>query len=89
MRLVDIVLLTGSMCISPVEQKPSETVAYKVPCAVLIYVPDANPFKRVQEANVVNVDSVPGVKKRKTSRLCGAKTAVWYVKNNKRRYRCR
>lgn len=92
MRLVDIIILTGAACVSPVESVPGGTVAYKTPCAVLIYVPDANPFKAAQEQNAITVAPPPKAKakKRKVSRLCGAKTAVWYVnKNNKRRYRCR
>ena len=84
MTLIDIVLFTGAACISPIDEHPQVTVAYKTPCAEVIYLPVANPFKVAQEQNVITV-----ITPKKTSRLCGAKTAVWYVKNNKRRYRCR
>ena len=36
MKLVEIVVLVGSQCVSPVQQTPHVTVAYKVPCAVVI-----------------------------------------------------
>lgn len=37
MRLVEVVVLVGSQCVSPVQQTPHATVASKVPCAVVIH----------------------------------------------------
>lgn len=84
MMLVGIILLSGAECISPVSIQSKMTVAYQVPCANVVYEHVGNPFKSVQEQNVISV-----VPPKKASKLCGAKTAVWYVKNNKRRYRCK
>ena len=36
MNLVEVVILLGAQCLSPMEQGPGLTVVGKVPCAVLI-----------------------------------------------------
>jgi hypothetical protein len=37
MKLVEVVVLVGAQCVSPVQHAPHMTVAGKVPCAVLIH----------------------------------------------------
>lgn len=40
MTLIEVVLLTGLHCVSPVEEARSATIAGKVPCAVVIRMDD-------------------------------------------------
>ena len=54
-NILAIVILSGASCISPVEQSDAlkVTVVGKVPCAVVIREPVANPFKAAQEPNTI------------------------------------
>lgn len=85
-QLLGIVFFTGAVCISPVDVVERQTIVHRVPCAEPVRAPLANPFKLAQEQNVVTLP--PPSKPTKASR-CGAKKTVWFVKNGKRRYRCR
>lgn len=61
-----VVILTSASCVSPVEQSDAlkVTVVGKVPCAVVIRNPVTNPFKIVQEPNVISAAApVPVVQK--------------------------
>lgn len=63
--ILAVVILTGSTCISPVEQSDAlkVTVVGKVPCAVVFRNPVTNPFKIVQEPNVISAAAGPVVQK--------------------------
>lgn len=54
-NILAIVILSGASCISPVEQSDvlKVTVVGKVPCAVVIREPVANPFKAAQQSNTI------------------------------------
>lgn len=54
-NILAIVILSGASCVSPIETSDAlrVTMASKVPCAVLIREPIANPFKAAQEPNTV------------------------------------
>lgn len=54
-NILGIVILSGASCISPVEQSDAlkMTVVKKVPCAVVIRAPIANPFKAAQQPNTI------------------------------------
>lgn len=54
-QILAIVILSGASCISPVEQSDAlkMTLAGKVPCAVVIREPIANPFKAAQQPNTI------------------------------------
>lgn len=89
MKPLEVIILFGAACVSPVTPVENGTVVEKVPCAKVIYL-DANPYKVAQEQNAITVaPQQPKAKARKASRLCGAKRPVWYVKKGKKRYRCR
>lgn len=65
-NILAIVILSGASCISPVEQSDALklTIARKVPCAVVIREPVANPFKAAQETNTITPAAVtPPIKK--------------------------
>ena len=53
--ILAVVILTGASCISPVEQSDAlkVTVVGKVPCAVVIRNPVANPYKVAQAPNTI------------------------------------
>lgn len=51
--IVAIVILTGASCASPVEQLDRTTVAWQVPCAIVLREQSANPFKAVQQPNTI------------------------------------
>jgi hypothetical protein len=53
MKLVEVVLLVGSQCVSPVQHMPNVTEASKVPCAVMIL--------RDTDANSIDVLPAAGV----------------------------
>lgn len=64
--ILAVVVLTGASCISPVEQSDAlqMTVVGKVPCAVVIRNPVANPYKVAQEPNGISAAApVPVVQK--------------------------
>lgn len=64
--ILAVVILTGASCISPVEQSDAlkVTVVEKVPCAVVIRNPVANPYKVAQEPNGISAAApVPVVQK--------------------------
>lgn len=48
-----LVILTGAACSSPVEQAARETIAWQVPCAIVIREMSANPFKVTQAQNTI------------------------------------
>jgi hypothetical protein len=54
-NILAIVILSGASCISPVENSDvlKMTVVGKVPCAVVIREPVANPFKATQQPNTI------------------------------------
>ena len=54
-NILAIVILSGASCISPVENSDvlRMTVVGKVPCAVVIREPVANPFKAAQAPNTI------------------------------------
>lgn len=93
-----LALLTAP-CESPLESKAGEIVAYQCPPPA-VQGPPRPPFwwgnidmSRTVHA-AADVPEPPKQKaqarvKKKASRLCGAKHPVWYVKNGKKRYRCR
>lgn len=60
--IMAIVILSGAACSSPVEQAPRETVAYQVPCAIVIREPVANPFKLTQAQNEIAPAAAPKAK---------------------------
>lgn len=66
-NILAIVILSGASCISPVEQSDAlkVTVVGKVPCAVVIREPVANPFKAAQTANTITpaAATAPPIKK--------------------------
>lgn len=59
-NILAIVILSGASCISPVEQSDALrlTIAGKVPCAVVIREPVANPFKAAQQPNTITPAAV-------------------------------
>ena len=95
------VALLVAPCVSQVDHQPRESVAYRCP-APEVQGPPRPPFwwfhrqKFAAEAEqALAVAPPPKVVKKSQARVkrakdrCGSKTAVWYVKNGKRRYRCR
>ena len=88
-QLLGIVIMTGAACISPVTEATNTTTVYRVQCAQPIYGPVANPFKAVQETNAIAVPPPKKAKKAKKAGRCGAKKTVWFIKNGKRRYKCK
>jgi len=56
-----IVMLTGAACSSPLDHAPAMTVAYQVPCAVVLREPVGNPFKVAQAPN--EVSATPPIRK--------------------------
>lgn len=63
--VIALVILTGAACSSPVEQEARETVAYQVPCAVVIREQFANPFKIAQAPNTITPAAPKAVPKYK------------------------
>jgi hypothetical protein len=53
--LMGVILYTGAACISPVTTTDQATVVSKTPCAEVVNVISGNPFKVVQEQNVVSL----------------------------------
>lgn len=84
--IVAIILISGSACASPLEHAERVTVAFQVPCAVVIRQPVTNPFKIAQQPNEI---STPPVNVAKSGRCNGGKV-IWLKKkkNKPRRYRC-
>ena len=92
MKPIDVIFLLGAACVSEADHVPHGIVLHKTPCAELIFQPVGNPYKAAQEPNVISVASVASVPKvtvKRRAGVCGAKRQVWYVKNGKKRYRCR
>ena len=60
-NILAIVIFGGATCISPVEQSDALrlTIAGKVPCAVVIREPVANPFKAAQMPNTITPAAAP------------------------------
>lgn len=85
MKLIGVIVLLGAECVSAADHVPNGTVLYKTPCAKLIFQPVGNPYKAAQEPNTIT----PPAKAANKRSLCGSKRAVWYVKNGKKKYRCR
>lgn len=54
-KILAIVILSGAACVSPLDVSDAlkVTMASKVPCAVVIREPVANPFKAAQTANTI------------------------------------
>lgn len=52
-KLIAIVMYTGAACVSPIESTADGTVAYKTPCAEIVQVQSGNPYKIVQQPNVI------------------------------------
>lgn len=94
---VAVALLTAH-CESPLEVRAMELVAYQCPSPA-IQGPPRPPFwwgnidmKRTVHVAADAAQDEPKTQtqvKKKRSRLCGARTPVWYTKNGKRRYRCK
>ncbi len=91
--------LTTIPCQSPVESMPGHTLAHQCPMPPVAG-PPRPPFwwGNVDMTRTVHmaadVPETPPKKvksrvKKKVTRLCGAKSPVWYRKNGKKRYRCR
>jgi hypothetical protein len=51
--LLAIIISTGAACVSPVAYEPGGMTVQKVPCARIVQYHSANPFKVVQEPNVI------------------------------------
>lgn len=73
--VVALVILTGAGCQSLIDTQPGITIAYKVPCAIVLREQSANPFKIVQQPNVITQAKVvppykypPKKKKKKKKR---------------------
>lgn len=69
-QILAIVILSGASCISPVEGSDAlkVTIAWKVPCAVVVREPVANPFKAAQETNKIAAPPVVKAATKKKSR---------------------
>lgn len=65
MKPIDVIFLLGAACVSPAESVPGGTVLHQVPCATLVYMPVANPYKITQQPNVVSVAPKATAKKAK------------------------
>ena len=52
-KLIGIIIYTGAACVSPIEPMAGGTVAYKTPCAEIVQVQSANPYKIAQQPNVI------------------------------------
>lgn len=52
-KLLGIIIYTGAACISPIEPMADGTRAYKTPCAEIVQWQTGNPYKVVQEPNVI------------------------------------
>ena len=52
-KLVGIIIYSGAACVSPIEPMAGGTVAYKTPCAEIVQVQSANPYKIAQQPNVI------------------------------------
>lgn len=89
-NILAIVILSGASCYSPVEQAPRMTVAYQVPCAVVIRQQSANPFKRLQEPNTIAPAPALARNAAGKGKRCGGGKVIWLKKkkNKPRRYRC-
>lgn len=101
---VALVLLTAP-CESPLELKAGEIVAYQCPLPAVQGPPRPPfwwgniDMKRtvhmaadVPEVAATITESALKEQarvKKKVSKLCGARTPIWYTKNGKRRYRCK
>lgn len=51
--LLAIIISTGAACVSPVTIEPGGMTVQKVPCAQVVQLRSANPFKVVQEPNII------------------------------------
>lgn len=90
-NIIAIVILSGASCISPIETSDAlrVTLASKVPCAVVIKEPVANPFKAAQEANEPAAAApVPPIKTAAKKQRCGGKKVIWFKRDGRLRYRC-
>jgi hypothetical protein len=61
--LMGVILYTGAACVSPLESVGNVTTVEKVPCAEIVRYSSANPFKMVQEPNVVSLGEPKAVPK--------------------------
>ncbi len=52
-KLVGIIIYSGAACVSPIKPMAGGTVAYKTPCARIVQVQSGNPYKIVQQPNVI------------------------------------
>ena len=52
-KLVGIIIYSGAACVSPIEPMAGGTVAYKTPCAEIVQMQSANPYKIAQQSNVI------------------------------------
>lgn len=52
-KLLGLIIYTGAACVSPIEPMADGTVAYKTPCAEIVQVQSANPYKIAQQPNVI------------------------------------
>jgi hypothetical protein len=85
--ILGIVFMTGAGCASAVLELERTTVAYQVPCAIVIRAPVGNPFKLAQQKNEIGVP--PAVTTLKKATRCGGKKVIWLKpRDGKRRYRC-
>jgi hypothetical protein len=80
--IVQIIIITGAMCASPIEAPAANTTeAYKVPCAIIVNGGGQNVVPKDQS----RLQPAPPIKA-KAKTKCRKK---WYWKNGKKRYRCR
>lgn len=96
MRVVEIIFILGSQCVSPMENiAATTTMVHQVPCAVIrrhiteeTVVPMTNPPAIVLPAVTKKASGKPYKAKKRGA--CGSKKQVWYKnKYGKKRYRCR
>jgi hypothetical protein len=52
-KLVGIIMYTGAACVSPIEPMAGGTLVYRTPCAQIVQVQSANPYKIAQQPNVI------------------------------------
>jgi hypothetical protein len=54
-HILAIIITTGAACVSPLTADPGGVTVEKVECAKIVQYHSANPFKAVQQPNVVSV----------------------------------
>ena len=88
-------LVVADPCVSEKYDVPgkNETVVYKCVRTGHAIPPMIKDPARVPAAYIPpekpEVADKPAKQTKKVSRLCGSKTPLWYVKNGKKRYRCK